>query len=109
MSDTTFPTERPSFRTRTTDSGLELAVTLPGVPKDQLTVNLENRLLSIKGERRFRKEQNGAENRDYQLAVKLHDDLDPNKIEASHQNGVLKIKLFKRKELAPRQIDILAN
>lgn len=106
MSDTTFQTERPRFRTRTTDNGLELAVILPGVSKESLTVNVEDRLLSIKGERRFKEE---AENRDYQLAVQLHDDLDPTRVEASHQDGILNLKLFKRKELAPRRIDILAN
>lgn len=106
MSDPTYPTERPRFRTKVTENGLELAVILPGVSKKHLTVNIQDRLLSIKGERRFR---DGIENRDYQLGVQLHDELDPTRIEASHQDGLLNLKLFKRKELAPRRIDILSN
>lgn len=106
MNETTYPTERPRFRTKALDNGLELAVVLPGVSKEALTVNVEDRLLSITGERRFEK---GAEDRDYKLQVRLHDDLDLSKIEASHQDGVLRLKLSKRPELTPRRIDILAN
>ncbi|MDB4508393.1 HSP20 family small heat-shock protein [Akkermansiaceae bacterium] len=106
MSETTYPIERPRFRTKVIECGLELAIVLPGVSKEALTVNVEDRLLSISGERRF---ESGAEERDYQLQLRLHDDLDPSKIEASHQNGVLRLKLSKRPELTPRRIDILAN
>lgn len=106
MSENTIPTERPRFRTRATESGLELSILLPGVAKDALTVNIENRQLSLTGERRF---EGGAEERDYHLKVNLHEDLDPSKIEARHQDGVLTLKLAKRKELAPRRIDILSN
>ncbi len=106
MSENTIPTERPRLRSRVTEGGLELTILLPGVPKDALTVNLEDRLLTLTGERRF---EGGAEERDYHLKVNLHEDLDPNKIEARHQDGVLTLQLSKRKELAPRRIDILAN
>lgn len=106
MSEKTFPTERPSFRTQAHDNGPELVVVLPGVSREQLSVNIEDHLLSITGERRF---EGGAEERDYQLRVRLHEDLDPLKIEASHQDGILRLKLNRRPELKPRQIDILAN
>ncbi|MDB4585014.1 Hsp20/alpha crystallin family protein [bacterium] len=106
MSENTIPTERPRFRTRATEGGLELTILLPGVSKDALTVNVEDRLLSLSGERRF---EGGTEERDYHLKVNLHEDLDPNAIEARHQDGVLTLKLSKRQELASRRIDILAN
>jgi len=100
------PTERPRFRTQATEGGLELTILLPGVSKENLSVNIEDRQLSLTGERRF---DGGAEERDYQLEVNLHKDLDPSQIEARHQDGVLTLKLSKRAELAPRKIDILAN
>lgn len=106
MSETTYPTERPRFGTKVIESGLELAIVLPGVSKEALTVNVEDHLLSITGERRF---EESAEERDYKLQVRLHDDLDPSKIEASHRDGVLRLKLNKRPELTPRRIDILTN
>ena len=106
MSENTFPTQRPHFQTRTLDHGLELTVVLPGVSKEQLTINAEDRFLSITGERRF---EGGLEERNYQLKVRLHQDLDPSKIEARYQDGVLRLKLNKRPELTPRRIELLAN
>lgn len=106
-----FTTARPRFKTRTLDAGLELAVALPGIPKDNLEVNLENRVLTIAGERQnladFESQDQEAVR--YELKVELHEDLDPNVIDASYQDGILKLKLNKRQELAPRKIDILAN
>ncbi|MGJ8695935.1 MAG: Hsp20/alpha crystallin family protein [Verrucomicrobiaceae bacterium] len=101
-----YPVERPRFRTNVNGNGLELSILLPGVARENLSVNVEDRLLNLTAERRF---DGGEEDRDYQLQVKLNDDLDPSKIEATHQNGVLTLKLVKRQELAPRRIDILAN
>ncbi|MGC6466149.1 MAG: Hsp20/alpha crystallin family protein [Akkermansiaceae bacterium] len=104
-------TTRPRFKTRTFEAGLELVVALPGVPKDALEVHLEKRLLTVKGTRSQLEDHESAdqEARRYELKVELHEDLDPNVIDGSYQNGILKLKLNKRKELAPRKIDILAN
>lgn len=104
--------QRPRFKTRAHDTGLELTIALPGVPKDDLEVSLEKRLLTIGGERKALEGE--FVNRDhealrYELKVELHEDLDPNNIKASFQNGVLVLQLQKRQELAPRKIDILAN
>ncbi|YCM45606.1 Hsp20/alpha crystallin family protein [Verrucomicrobiaceae bacterium 227] len=103
--------ERPRFKTRSADAGLELSIALPGVPKDSLQVNIENRLLTITGERSSLDgfESPDREARKYELKVELHEDLDPNVINANYQDGVLNLKLNKRQELAPRKIDILAN
>ena len=105
-------TERPRFKTRAYDQGFDLTVALPGVAKDALEVKIEKRLLTIGGER---KEPEGEfENRDhealrFELKVELHEDLDADNIKATHQSGILTLSLQKRKELAPRKIDILAN
>ena len=104
-------TERPRFKTRAFEAGLEIAIALPGVPKDTLQVNIEKRLLTITGERSTLEgyESPDREACKYELKVELHEDLDANVINASYQNGVLNLKLNKRQELAPRKIDILAN
>jgi len=104
-------TERPRFKTRTAEAGLELAIALPGVPTDSLQVNIENRILTITGERSALEgfESPDQEARKYELKVELHEDLDANVINARYQDGVLTLKLNKRRELAPRKIDILAN
>ena len=102
-------TARPPFKTRKTDTGLDLTVALPGVPKDKLGVNAEGQLLTITGERSTPHGVASHEARHYELKLQLHEDLDANKITAKYQNGVLTLGLQKREELAPRKIDILAN
>ena len=105
-------TERPRFKTRAYNQGFDLTIALPGVPKDALEVKIENRLLTIGGERR--EPEGEFQNRDhealrFELKVELHEDLDADNIKATHQDGILTLSLQKRKELAPRKIDILAN
>jgi len=102
-------TARPKFRTRKSDTGIDLTVALPGVTKDKLGVNAEGRLLTVTGERNNPEGVEANEARHYELKLQLHEDLDTNKITAKLQNGVLSLALQKREELAPRKIDILAN
>jgi len=105
-------TVNPRFKTRAHENGFDLAVALPGVSRDQVSVNLEKRVLTITGERPklegdFRRET--SEELHYELKLNLHEDLDTENIQATHQDGVLVLKLQKRRELAPRKIDILSN
>lgn len=103
---------QPRFKTRTHGQGFDLAVSLPGVVRDDLDVNLEKRVLTITGERKklagdFTRES--SEEVHYELRLNLHEDLDTEHIKATHQDGVLILHLQKRSEAAPRKIDILTN
>jgi HSP20 family protein len=68
----------------------------------------------LKGERKFEKETK-EENyhrieRSYgsfYRAFTLPNSIDPEKIQATHENGVLKITMPKRSELHPRKVKIL--
>ena len=104
--------ERPHFKTRSLDSALELSIALPGVIKDQIQIDLQERLLVISAERKPLEGQfknNEDEALRFELKIELHQDLDPSSITATHRNGILTLQLQKHKELAPRKIDILAN
>ena len=108
----TITIQRPRFKTRAHDTGFNLTVALPGVDRDQVDVTLEKEILTITGERpnldgEF--EHSEPEATRYELKVNLHEDLDSENIQATHRDGVLLLALQKRKELAPRKIDILAN
>ena len=110
--NTQISTERPRFKTRVNDAGFDLAIALPGLAKEAVQINLEKRLLTISGERKAL--EGDFQNKDhealrFELKVALHEDLDTQTIKATHQDGVLTLSLQKRKELAPRKIDILAN
>ncbi len=104
--------ERPRFKTRILDKGLEFSIALPGVAKEGLEVTLEKFLLTIGGERKSLAgefQDRDLEALRYELKVELHEDFDVNNIKATHQDGILTLRLEKRQELAPRKIDILAN
>ena len=110
--NTQISTERPRFKTRSTDTGLDLSIALPGLAKEKVQISLEKRLLNISGERTNLEgdfQDHDQEALKFELKVELHEDLDVNTIQATHQDGILTLSLQKRKELAPRKIDILAN
>lgn len=105
-------TERPRFKTRTNDAGFELSIALPGLAKEDVQISLEKRLLTIGGERKTLEGEFQSREQEalrFELKVNLHEDLDADNIKATHQDGILTLSLQKRKELAPRKIDILAN
>lgn len=105
-------TQRPHYKTRAHEAGFDLAISLPGVARDQVNVTMEKNILTVTGER-FQPtgefEHQDVEATRYELKVTLHEDLDPANIQATHRDGVLILALQKRKELAPRKIDILSN
>ena len=104
--------ERPRFKTRAHESGFDLAIALPGVPRGQVDVTLEKNVLTVIGERANLEgdfEPRDHEAARYELKVTLHEDLDSQNIQASHHDGLLILALQKRKEVAPRKIDILSN
>ena len=107
------PTQRPRFKTSTTEQGVDLSISLPGVTKENLTVEIENHRLNVTG---VRDAVTGdvpagqpSEARRYQLELKIHQDLDTAEIGARHERGVLVLSLRNKPELARRQIDILPN
>jgi HSP20 family protein len=88
---------------------------LPGIAPENVDLQINQNLLSIKavreqtalteGARLLRNERsNGAIEREF----KLPDSVDVSAIEAKHQNGVLEVVLNKRAEIAPRKIAIAA-
>ncbi len=96
----------------TTDA-FELALDIPGVAKDDLTINLHDGVLSISGERTARnveendtvvrlERQSGRFYRSFTLSNKI----DESKIEAQQENGVLMVRLPKLEESKPRKISI---
>lgn len=110
--NTQISTERPRFKTRTNDAGFDLSIALPGLAKEDVRISLEKRLLSISGERKTLEGEFQNHNQEalrFELNVNLHEDLDADNIKATHLDGILTLSLQKRKELAPRKIDILAN
>lgn len=92
---------------------LVLNVELPGMRREDIDVSIENRTLTIRGERTLngevKKENFHRIERAYgsfRRSFSLPDSVDPAKISAEYRNGVLSVKLPMREEARPRTIDI---
>ncbi len=95
----------------------EHAVTLkfevPGVEQKDIDIRLENNTLTVRGERRFEKEEkeenfHRIERRygSFSRSFTLPNTVDPDQVNAEFDNGVLKVRLAKRAEAKPKQIKV---
>jgi HSP20 family protein len=92
---------------------IELTFEIPGVDKNDVRVNLENNQLTVAGERRLehadRTDGYHRIERSYGSFLRsftLPNTVDPNKINAEYQDGLLRLSLPKRPESQPRSIEV---
>jgi HSP20 family protein len=86
---------------------------LPGVEKDQISVEVKDGILTMRGERKFEKEVKeesyhriersyGSFQRSFSLPVSVNQE----KVTARFQDGVLEVKLPKKEQAKPKQIQV---
>lgn len=92
---------------------IRLTAELPGVREDQVSLQMEGGVLTIRGERKFEDEKQGRNfhrvERSYGQFVRsftLPNNVDREKIRASFTDGLLEIEIPKSEEARPRQIKI---
>lgn len=108
----------PSRNVTTLQDGNQLVIKadLPDINEKDLDIQMENNMLTIRGERKFEKsvkEENylrversyGAFSRSFSLPNTVNTE----GIKAEYKNGVLTLMLPKREESKPKQIKISAN
>jgi HSP20 family protein len=96
-----------------TDNEIMVQAELPGVDRKDIALQLENNVLTLKGDRRFEKETN-QENyhrieRSYggfSRAFTIPTVVDEDKIRADYRDGILKIALPKKEQVKAKQIKI---
>ena len=89
-----------------TENELIMTAEVPGIEEKDIEIKIEDNTLSLRGERKFEKETK-EENyhrieRSYgsfYRAFTLPNSIDPDRIQAEHENGVLKISMPKRQEM----------
>jgi HSP20 family protein len=92
--------------------GIGIVLDMPGVTKDRLTVKSERNELVIEGDASIdmpaAMQSAYAEVRSarYRRTFVLTNELDMDSVEASMKDGVLSIRIPRRAELKPRQIEI---
>jgi HSP20 family protein len=86
---------------------------LPGFRENEISITTENGMLSVSGERKFEKEENGKNyhrvERSYgrfARSFSLPNNVDREKIQAKFENGLLQVELPKREDAKPRTIKI---
>ena len=96
-----------------TEDELVVKAELPGMERKDITLNLENNVLTLKGERRFEKETKDENYHRIERAYggfsrvfSIPSTVDEEKIRADYTDGVLKIVLPKKEQAKPKQIRI---
>ena len=86
---------------------------LPEVKKEDVKITMEDGMLTITGDRKIEKEENGKKyhrvERAYGTFVRtfsLPDDASPGKVSAEFKDGVLKVHLAKDEKARPQQIEV---
>jgi HSP20 family protein len=97
------------------DGEVVLRFDIPGVSPDKIDVTVDHGMLTVSATRedeRAEGEEHLVRERYYGSVtrrIRLSDNLDPDRIEASHSDGVLEIKIPVREEARPRKIEIGAR
>src|SRR5436190_16852046 len=95
------------------EHNITLKIEVPGIDEKDIDVSIENNTLTVRGQRRFEKEEK-EENfqrieRKYGSFTRsfvVPNTVDPEQVSAHYDMGVLKIRLAKRMEAKPKQIKV---
>jgi len=100
----------PRLQMRDTGDAIGLTAELPGIPPENVRVELEGDVLTISGEARQEEEREGERverQTSFYRQVALPDGIDSDQAQASYTNGVLTIRFPKRAERSnARQIPV---
>lgn len=104
---------RPATDIYETETGVILAVELPGVGKENVAVEVKDNILTVKGERFARTdikpEAVYRQERCYgtfQRSFTLHHNIQPNLIKATFKDGMLEIEIPRPEEEEPKQVSV---
>ncbi|MCD6223743.1 MAG: Hsp20/alpha crystallin family protein [Deltaproteobacteria bacterium] len=94
-------------------SNIYLDVEIPGMKKEDVKVKVEDKTLTVSGERKLEREEKKEGyyrmERSYGSFCRsfyLPDNVDPAKIKAKYESGVLKLSIPKKEEAKPKEIPV---
>lgn len=104
----------PSCDIQEGDRHYLISLETAGVPKDQIKVEFRDQQLVVSGERRQEKEEDArwySERRfgRFERVFTLPTGVNPEKVEATYQDGILRVQIPKAEAETPRQIKIHAG
>ncbi len=103
----------PSVNIADEDKAFEVNVALPGLDKKDIEIEIQNDCLIISSEKKYEKEEKNKNwmRREYgyasfQRIFQLPESADQNKVQAKMKNGVLSIKMAKKKDFVNKRKQI---
>ena len=102
----------PAINVGASPKRVDVYVFAAGVDPKSLDISIQQNLLTVSGEREIAlPEQAQAYRRErfagsFKRVITLPDDVDPEKVEAGYQDGVLHIVVQRREEVQPRKIEV---
>lgn len=103
----------PPINIGSTQDQVDVYLFVAGVDPKTLDISIQQNLLTIDGERSANSDEASAgyyrQERfmgRFHRVVTLPDDIDPDKVEASYRDGVLRITVQRRESSKPRQIEV---
>lgn len=107
------PIFKPTYELVENEKGYLLSFDLPGIPKDAIQIEVKNKQLRVSGERKFENSRaEGARSYSerrygrFERVFELPSDIDTEKIEAHHADGVLNLLVPKAERAQAREIKI---
>lgn len=94
--------------------GYVVRLEVPGVSPDQISIESHGRTLTISGKRDLKTPEGGSFHRrereagEFSRSLQLPEDLDPARAAAAYKHGLLTIRIPKKEEVKPRQIEVKA-
>jgi HSP20 family protein len=103
----------PSIEIAETDNAIEISAEMPGLERNDVDISIEDDTLTIRGEKRVEDDQ-GDRNvqhteRTYGVfmrVLELPPGIDPNSLQATMSNGVLRITIPKPSKPEPKKIQV---
>lgn len=103
----------PGIDISETDNQFLISAELPGMKKEDIDISVDNGRLSISGERKFEKEEEGktfhrVETRygSFNRSFQLPDNVDAESVKATYENGILNISIEKAEDKVKKKIEI---
>ncbi|HNJ82883.1 MAG TPA: Hsp20/alpha crystallin family protein, partial [Piscinibacter sp.] len=105
----------PAVNIGATPEAMEIYAFAPGIDPSKLEVTVDKGLLTLAGERRLTAPEPGAKQSVYarervdgsfRRVIALPEDADPERVDASYRDGVLRIRVLRREAARPRRIEV---
>lgn len=95
------------------DDDIKMIFQVPGMDKKDISIRVEGDTLSVSGRRESKIDDSKAgyvhreiSYGEFSRSFTLPDSVDSDQVDAGYENGILEIKLTKKEEVKPKQIEV---